>query len=176
MYMPPRPRSMIAEAHEFRRPMGLELEARARRMRAAAIASFARRGAGLLQRGWVLLMAPPVVREPAAPYSLSQLEADARYVRASAIADAVLAMASLPRQLWKKMQARLEYERSVEDLYAMDDRSLRDLGLGRSDIPAALAGEIYRPEQPVAAPVLSGDVANENLGFKPKAVEKRGVA
>lgn len=176
MYMPPRPRSMIAEAYDFRRPMGLELEARARRMRSAAMAAYARRGAGLLLRGWELLMTPPTVRGPGAPLSLAQLEADARYVRASAIADAVLALAALPNRLLNRIRARLDYERSVEDLYAMDDRSLRDLGLGRSDIPAALAGEIYRPERPVAAPVLSDDVANENLGFRLKAVEKRGVA
>ena len=43
--------------------------------------------------------------------------------------------------LWHKAAAEAE-------LRGLDDRTLHDMGLSRSDIPAAVAGEIYRPGQP----------------------------
>jgi uncharacterized protein YjiS (DUF1127 family) len=49
--------------------------------------------------------------------------------------------------LWQRAAAEAE-------LRGLDDRTLHDMGLSRSDIPAAVAGEVYRGEQP----------SNENAG------------
>jgi uncharacterized protein YjiS (DUF1127 family) len=54
------------------------------------------------------------------------------------------------RAYWQR-RARLA---TVHLLHALDDRTLHDMGLTRSTIPAAVAGELYRPGAP----------SNENAG------------
>lgn len=52
------------------------------------------------------------------------------------------------------------------ELRALDDRTLHDMGLSRSDIPAAVAGGIYRP----------GPASNENSGFAKVQTLRAGSA
>lgn len=70
-----------------------------------------------------------------------QLEMEARRMRARAIA-AVLTRA------WDYLAAGLKKAAAEAELRSLDDRTLHDMGLNRSSIPAAVAGEIYRPTAP----------------------------
>lgn len=54
----------------------------------------------------------------------------------------------------QRMTAALKQSVAEAELYALDDRTLHDMGLTRSTIPAAVAGELYRPGAP----------SNENAG------------
>jgi uncharacterized protein YjiS (DUF1127 family) len=46
------------------------------------------------------------------------------------------------RAAWRRLLHRHRYQRDLRDLAAMDDRALRDIGISRGDIRAALdAGE-----------------------------------
>lgn len=76
-----------------------------------------------------------------------QLELEARRMRARAIAAAFI-------KAWQYMTAGLRRAAAEAELRALDDRTLHDMGLSRSSIPAAVAGEIYRPGAP----------SNENAG------------
>ncbi|HEX6956959.1 MAG TPA: DUF1127 domain-containing protein [Ferrovibrio sp.] len=70
-----------------------------------------------------------------------QLEMEARRMRARAIA-AFLA------GCWKALTAGLRRRAAEAELRSLDDRTLHDMGLSRSSIPAAVAGEIHRPAAP----------------------------
>src|SRR3546814_10450020 len=47
-----------------------------------------------------------------------------------------------------RVAAALKQSVAEAELYALDDRTLQDMGLTRSTIPAAVAGELYRPGAP----------------------------
>ena len=44
------------------------------------------------------------------------------------------------RSAWRRYAAWCENRRAIHDLRGLDDRSLRDLGIGRSEITAAVLG------------------------------------
>ena len=52
------------------------------------------------------------------------------------------------------------------ELRGLDDRTLHDMGLSRSDIRAAVAGEIYRPGNTVAASNDAGSAKVQVLKAK----------
>ncbi|MCW0232722.1 MAG: DUF1127 domain-containing protein [Ferrovibrio sp.] len=118
----------------------VQLEREARRARARAIAM-------LLTRGWNALFAMPAA-QPDVRFSREDLVAlgvrqqDLRLALfGQTIGNAIGAVLQRIAFLWQKAAAEAE-------LRGLDDRTLHDMGLSRSDIPAAVAGEIYRPGQP----------------------------
>lgn len=76
-----------------------------------------------------------------------QLELEARRMRARAIAAFLV-------RAWDGLMSGLKRSAAEAELRSLDDRTLHDMGLSRSSIPAAVAGEIYRPAAP----------SNENAG------------
>lgn len=76
-----------------------------------------------------------------------QLEMEARRMRARAIAVFLAGC-------WTALTAGLRRKAAEAELRSLDDRTLHDMGLSRSTIPAAVAGQVYRPSAP----------SNENAG------------
>lgn len=119
------------------------LEREARRARARVMAQ-------LLIRAWKAVFASP---PPQADVSFSRddliaMGVPARDVRVAltgqALGNAIGAVLQRIVFLWNRAVAEAE-------LRGLDDRTLHDMGLSRSDIRAAVAGEIYRPGNAVAA-------------------------
>lgn len=113
------------------------LEREARRARARVMAQ-------MLIRGWNAVFASPA---PQADTSFSRddliaMGVPARDVRVAltgqALGNAIGAVLQRIAALWQRAVAEAE-------LRGLDDRTLHDMGLSRSDIRAAVAGEIYRP-------------------------------
>ena len=50
-------------------------------------------------------------------------------------------------RLWAPVQAYLEHRRAMAELYELDDRTLRDIGLHRSEIPFVPYREFGRGHQ-----------------------------
>lgn len=90
-----------------------------------------------------------------APLSAVEIEAYARRIRAEAIADLIVTGWNALKGVAANFKAYLAEQRAMAELYALDDQMLRDIGLSRSQIPAAAAGLIDR-RAPVAA-------VNENV-------------
>lgn len=173
--------SLLAELRDPRMMSGVEVEAYARRLRAIAIASALVALGGLLKRGWVAFMAEPapVAQRPA--YTIHQLEADARYQRAEAFAEAIFQGTKLVQRLFAPLTLRVKAfmarEAALAELYGLDDRTLYDMGLSRSEIPAAVAGDIYRPHSPkLNVASVTDTVANENRGVKIQVLGRKVVA
>jgi len=80
-----------------------------------------------------------------APLSVAEIEAYARRTRAAAVANLLVAGLAGVKTLAARFQTRLEQRRAMEELASLDDQMLRDIGLSRSEIPAAVAGLIERP-------------------------------
>jgi uncharacterized protein YjiS (DUF1127 family) len=99
------------------------------------------------------------------------IEADARYTRATVIADEVTDAVSWVRAQVKRLIARVRADfrlRTAEaQLFRMSDRELADLGLCRSDIPYAVreaaADEAAAGETPLIAAADATQPANQNL-------------
>lgn len=89
-----------------------------------------------------------------APMSAAEIEAYARRIRAEALANLIFAGWTALKGAAVKLKTHLAQRRAIDELYSLDDQMLRDIGLSRSQIPAAVAGLI---ERPVIAPV------NENV-------------
>ncbi|PJI40171.1 DUF1127 domain-containing protein [Ferrovibrio sp.] len=129
----------------------VELEREARRARARAIA-------GLLTRGWNAVFARPAPQvDSFTREDLLALGVPARDVRVALVGQSLgHAVGSVLQRmafLWERAAAEAE-------LRGLDDRTLHDMGLSRSDIPAAVAGEIYRPGNMVTA---SNDVGTAKV-------------
>lgn len=93
-----------------------------------------------------------------APMSAAEIEAYARRIRAEALATLIVAGWNALKGAAVRVKTYLAEQRAIDELNALDDQMLRDIGLSRSQIPAAVAGLI---ERPVAKPV------NENaIGAK----------
>lgn len=142
------PRTSITTPHIY---LGLtdyaQLEREARRARARLIAIG-------LRRAWTALFG---VSKPAtdtvADFTRADLLAlgvpskDVRIALAGqSLGNLIASVTQYFAALWQRAAAEAE-------LRGLDDRTLHDMGLSRSDIPAAVAGEMYR-----------GEVSNENAG------------
>ncbi|HEX6959536.1 MAG TPA: DUF1127 domain-containing protein [Ferrovibrio sp.] len=79
------------------------------------------------------------------PMSVAEIEAQARRLRAEAFAAVIFAGWTLLKGVGARIKAYLEQQRALDELNALDDQMLRDIGLSRSQIPAAVAGLIERP-------------------------------
>ncbi|QDO98200.1 DUF1127 domain-containing protein [Ferrovibrio terrae] len=128
------------------------LEREARRARARAIAA-------LLTRGWQALTARPAPQADVgfSREELIELGVPAQDVRAALtgqiLGNAIGAVLQRIAFLWNRAVAEAE-------LRSLDDRTLHDMGLSRSDIRAAVAGDIHRPgTKPVA--VAAGQPSND---------------
>ena len=118
------------------------LEREARRARARVMAQ-------LLTRGWNAVFgktASPV--ESFSREDLIAMGVPAKDVRVALVGQslghAIGGVLQRIAGLWQRAVAEAE-------LRGLDDRTLHDMGLSRSDIRAAVAGEIYRPGNTVAA-------------------------
>jgi uncharacterized protein YjiS (DUF1127 family) len=80
-----------------------------------------------------------------APLTPAEIEAYARRIRAEAIADLVYNSWVALKSVATRVKAYLAQQRALNELNSLDDAMLRDIGLNRSQIPAAVAGLIARP-------------------------------
>lgn len=125
----------------------VQLEREARRARARLIAIG-------LRRAWTALFgASKPATDTVADFSRADLLAlgvpakDVRVALAGqTLGNLIASVTQYFTALWQRAAAEAE-------LRGLDDRTLHDMGLSRSDIPAAVAGEMYR-----------GEVSNENAG------------
>lgn len=125
----------------------VQLEREARRARARLIALG-------LRRAWTALFG--AAQQPASTVAdftradLLALGVPAKDVRLAlagqSLGNLIASVTQHFTALWQRAAAEAE-------LRGLDDRTLHDMGLSRSDIPAAVAGEMYR-----------GEVSNENAG------------
>lgn len=79
-----------------------------------------------------------------APLSAVEIEAYARRIRAEAIANLIVTGWNALKGVVTDIKAYLADQRAMAELNALDDQMLRDIGLSRSQIPAAVAGLIER--------------------------------
>lgn len=174
--------SLIAELRDPRLLSMVEVEAYARRLRTQALASAAVAFAGWVKRSFTApAQAVTPAAAPAPAYDLRQLEADVRYQRAEAFAEVIYQATKLVERLFAPITARIKAalarQAAMAELYGLDDRTLYDMGLTRSEIPAAVAGDIYRPHAPkLDAAQAASDAANENAGFKLPLLGRKVVA
>jgi uncharacterized protein YjiS (DUF1127 family) len=80
-----------------------------------------------------------------APMSAAEIEAYARRIRAEAIANLIVGAWTALKGATTRFKAYLAQKRAMDELNGLDDSMLRDIGLSRSQIPAAVAGLIERP-------------------------------
>lgn len=128
------------------------LEREARRARARVMAQ-------LLVRGWNAVFAKPATPADAgfSREELIDLGVPTKDVRVAlagqALGNAIATVLQRIAFLWQRAVAEAE-------LHRLDDRTLHDMGLSRSDIRAAVAGEIHRPGKASDA-VAAGQPSND---------------
>ena len=80
--------------------------------------------------------------------SFAEIEAEARTARAQFVGDAVanlvVGTVNLVKTIAAKAVAWQRHQSAVAELAQLDDRLLADLGLSRSDIAAAIEGNVHR--------------------------------
>lgn len=108
---------------------------------------------------------------------LVALEAEEAHRRAGVARDAAIAAATA--QAWRELRALgravnlvkpvlawfrawRARDRAASELFALDDRTLAELGLRRSDIPFVAAGAAPLPDRPRRAPLAGRRAANGN--------------
>lgn len=79
-----------------------------------------------------------------APLSAVEIEAYARRIRAEAIANLIFAGWTALKGAAAGLKTYFADQRAMAELGSLDDQMLRDIGLTRSQIPAAVAGLIER--------------------------------
>lgn len=134
------------------------LEQAARRMRAQALAAALSRGIGHIKTrlgamAHALFGRSPEV-DPAMGFKAEELRAlgfRQHHIRTALIGQVI---GNAIGGAIQRVAAALKQSVAEAELYALDDRTLQDMGLTRSTIPAAVAGELYRPGAP----------SNENSG------------
>jgi uncharacterized protein YjiS (DUF1127 family) len=142
------------------------LEREARRARARAMAA-------LLTRGWTALFSKPAPQtvDSFSREDLLALGVPAQDVRAAltgqALGNAIGAVLQRITFLWNRAVAEAE-------LRSLDDRTLHDMGLSRSDIRAAVAGEIHRPGK-VSDAVAAGQPSNDAGAAKVQVLKVKEV-
>lgn len=136
----------------------VELEHAARRMRARAVADIINRIAGhiaaRLRAVSRALFGPSAEVDPAMGFTaddLRRLGFRPNHIRPALIGQAI---GNLIASVTERIAAAIRQSMAEAELYALDDRTLQDMGLNRSSIPAAVAGQVYRP----------GHASNENAG------------
>jgi len=170
--------SLLEQLYDHRHPSAIELEAYARRLRAQAIADLAKTGIAALKQA---LAAKPQNQEQPweRPLSFAEIEADVRFQRAEVIAEMIYQVtrwvSAGASKLFSWVQFGSPRQAAMAELYGMDDRSLKDMGLCRADIPAAVDGQVYRPAKPVTAVAKADPAANENAGIA-AAIEKARIS
>jgi len=83
-----------------------------------------------------------------APLGASELQAYARTLRQQAVRDLAAEISRGIKNLFTKINAwRLE-KKALAELMNLDDAMLRDIGLSRADIPAAVIGKVRRTGGP----------------------------
>ncbi|MEK9969302.1 MAG: DUF1127 domain-containing protein [Ferrovibrio sp.] len=80
-----------------------------------------------------------------APLTPAEIEAYARRIRAEAAANLIHTAWVALQSVAVRLKAHLAQKRALAELSSLDDAMLRDIGLSRSQIPAAVAGLIARP-------------------------------
>lgn len=80
-----------------------------------------------------------------APLSTVEVELEARRLRALAVAQLAPKALEGIKSLFGKLNSWRAEKKAMDELFGLDDAMLRDIGLTRSQIPAAVAGTIYRP-------------------------------
>ena len=80
-----------------------------------------------------------------APLSTVEVEAEARRLRAAAVAQLAPKALQGLKFLAAKLQSWRAQRAAMDELYGLDDAMLRDIGLSRSQIPAAVSGDLVRP-------------------------------
>ena len=130
----------------------VELERAARRMRAqalaAALATYSRRLKNRLSAiGTALFSSAPETDPPMGfdAEDLRMLGFRQNDIRVALLGQAI---GNAIGGLLQRVTAALKQSVAEAELYALDDRTLHDMGLTRSTIPAAVAGELYRPGAP----------------------------
>lgn len=137
----------------------VQLEREARRARARVIALG-------LARAWKAVFGQSKPVSTVADFSREDLLAlgvpsrDVRLALAGqSLGNLIASATQYVTALWQRAAAEAE-------LRGLDDRTLHDMGLSRSDIPAAVAGEMYR-----------GEPSNENAGeAKVQVLKQKEVA
>lgn len=125
----------------------VQLEMEARRARARLIASY-------LTRGFRALIGPQPEPSKVADFTADDLIAMGVPRKDLRVALFGQSLGNLIAAGLKRVTATIQRASAEAELRNLDDRTLHDMGLSRSDIPAAVAGDIYRPGQP----------SNENAG------------
>jgi uncharacterized protein YjiS (DUF1127 family) len=99
----------------------------------------------------------------------------AQAARIEAWCDALIGALSLGRRIgaallaaWRDAANWLERKRAIRQLHALDDRALRDIGLDRSEIDAAVEGR--NPASPTTAEVVAARDPKTPLCQNPAAV------
>ncbi|BBK44243.1 hypothetical protein STVA_42630 [Allostella vacuolata] len=112
--------------------------------------------------------------------SIQEIEAQARQMRAEQFGRTMSAIARLalaaPRKIGAALRTWSTQRQAYDELMALDDRQLRDMGLARSEIPAVVAGtfapDSFRVE---ALPAVDGAAAGANTNER-KPADLRRVA
>lgn len=125
----------------------VQLEREARRARARLIASY-------LTRAWNSLFGVKPEPNDAVDFSVDDLIAMGVPRKDIRVALFGQSLGNVIASLGRRIVASIQRATAEAELRNLDDRTLHDMGLSRSDIPAAVAGDIYRPGQP----------SNENAG------------
>jgi uncharacterized protein YjiS (DUF1127 family) len=77
-----------------------------------------------------------------------------------------LVVSTLIASIVERFNAWRERERAFAELNALDDRTLADLGLRRSDIPYVVYGKAQQQSAPAAAATQLTSPANGNSGLR----------
>ncbi|WP_374441532.1 RSP_7527 family protein [Stella sp.] len=106
--------------------------------------------------------------------SIQEVEAKARQMRAEMVGRTLSGVGAFlvaaPRKIARSLAAWNDQRRAYDELMALDDRQLRDMGLARSEIPAVVAGT-FAPDSYRVEPKVPAVGANTNER-KPAALRR----